>query len=508
MTDYNEPTRLNREELKMMAHIDARNLKAMKNRDKQTEEPMNYSSSEETDIMDDTPDKLSNVWRKEMAFLTQSEDISNNAIENAFGEPTKIKSEITQEMIDDYNAEHNTPLVLNGKSYPYHPDRLNIDLETFTPKDPGFDLADEPAARQYQARLMKEHATKEQQIIHLNTVERKNINDAYDAEQAKLKTNSAVDLQVQSLQAEIDRVDKLTQIQDIRGAADQHGVVYKPNQKGGTIRNAVLKKLNKDLTKLGNKANVGTREEIEERYQSHITALGNTIDRLNEENAELLFRYQNIDDAINTATQIDNDNRVEKARVDVLNADKLRTIEEELATLNKGPMAPQGAGESDEDYKQRLISTGQTLLNESSIQDQAESNQLYRCKKYLKAFLSDAGKISTTANKLSADERYEFNKFNAPITKKYLDTYGFNNKDITEEEIATFIRETITTKNFVLPASAPASAPLPLAQKPAPAPAAAPVAGITAKDALLQFSRDNNLRPRATSTVPQLYRNY
>ena len=36
MTDYNEPTRLNREELKMMAHIDARNLKAMKNRDKQT----------------------------------------------------------------------------------------------------------------------------------------------------------------------------------------------------------------------------------------------------------------------------------------------------------------------------------------------------------------------------------------------------------------------------------------------------------------------------------------
>ena len=35
MTDYNEPSRLNREELKMMAHIDARNLKAMKNRDKQ-----------------------------------------------------------------------------------------------------------------------------------------------------------------------------------------------------------------------------------------------------------------------------------------------------------------------------------------------------------------------------------------------------------------------------------------------------------------------------------------
>ena len=75
MTDYNEPSRLNREELKLMAHIDARNLKAMKNIDKQTEEPMNYSSSEEIDIMFDTPDKLSNVWRKEMAFLTQSEDI-------------------------------------------------------------------------------------------------------------------------------------------------------------------------------------------------------------------------------------------------------------------------------------------------------------------------------------------------------------------------------------------------------------------------------------------------
>ena len=39
-------------------------------------------------------------------------------------------------------------------------------------------------------------------------------------------------------------------------------------------------------------------------------------------------------------------------------------------------MAPQGAGESDEEYKERLISTGQTRFNDSSIQDQAESDQL------------------------------------------------------------------------------------------------------------------------------------
>ena len=61
MTDYNEPSRLNREELKMMAHIDARNLRAMKNKTEEPEEPMNYSSSEEIDIMYDTPDKLSNL---------------------------------------------------------------------------------------------------------------------------------------------------------------------------------------------------------------------------------------------------------------------------------------------------------------------------------------------------------------------------------------------------------------------------------------------------------------
>jgi hypothetical protein len=164
-------------------------------------------------------------------------------------------------------------------------------------------------------------------------------------------------------------------------------------------------------------------------------------------------------------------------------------------------MAPKGAGESDEEYKQRLISTGQTLFNESSTQDQAESDQLYRCKKYLKAFLSDAGKISTTANKLTADERFEFNKYNAPITKKYIDTYGFNNKDITEQEIVDFIRDTLATKNFTL-ASTQAGAQV-VAQKPAPEPPEPPLA-ITAKEALLQFSRDNNLRPRATSTVPEL----
>ena len=109
----NEPSSLNREDAQLLARIEARNLKAMQEKN-QEPEPPRLRESLDFDIMDDTPAKLSNKWRKEQAFLIQSENISNNAITDELGfTPTKIQSDVTQEMIDDYKAEQQNPLVLN-----------------------------------------------------------------------------------------------------------------------------------------------------------------------------------------------------------------------------------------------------------------------------------------------------------------------------------------------------------------------------------------------------------
>ena len=103
----------------------------------------------------------------------------------------------------------------------------------------------------------------------------------------------------------------------------------------------------------------------------------------------------------------------------------------------------QGAGESDENYKNRLLSTGQATFDEKLIEEQATSVQLVRCKYNLKNIVSDDGKVETIAKKLTPDQRYEYNKVATAINKKYLDTFGFDNKINSEETIAQFIRDAI-----------------------------------------------------------------
>ena len=103
----------------------------------------------------------------------------------------------------------------------------------------------------------------------------------------------------------------------------------------------------------------------------------------------------------------------------------------------------QGPGESDEDYKNRLLSTGQATFDEKLLEEQAISVQLVKCKYNLKNIVSDDGKVETIAKKLTPDERYEYNKVATGINKKYLDTFGFDNKTNSEETIAQFIKDAI-----------------------------------------------------------------
>ena len=124
--------------------------------------------------------------------------------------------------------------------------------------------------------------------------------------------------------------------------------------------------------------------------------------------------------------------------------------------MNTGKAIPgQQAGETDDEYRQRLIDIGDEVLDDDEVEREAGLLQTVKAKYNLKEFLSDEGKIETIIKKLNNDERTLFNTKIAAIKKKYLDTYGFNNSNMTVDKIAGFIKEQIAEPTPAQPTPAP-----------------------------------------------------
>ena len=502
MSDYNEPTRLSREEARIQTYLDARNLRAMKNKTEEPEEPMKYSSSEEVDIMSDTPDKLSNVWRKEMAFLAQSEDISNNAIVDDLGfTPTKIKSDITQEMIDDYKAEQQTPLKLNGASYPYHPSRANIELEKFKPE--ALKIEDVPEAEEKIARLAGEYELLQIEISELDTTERTRIDDEYNDTSAKATQIANTTDEIKKLEDDIDYVNQGNRTKkELVKKAKELNIDIGNRSWINAIRSCLWKELRKKITSLKKlrqrQSGANTAEQVEADYRRQVQELEEAIAEKRDACAKILMEIHNIHDDLVESDEAFRRNRIEGRRIARENNEKLQTVYDELNILNAGQMVAQGQHESNEDFKARLIATGQETYSDKSDEEQAKLVQLEKCKNNLKKIITDVAKISTVANKLSSDEVFELNKYIVPITQKYLDTYGLDNKSMNEEDISQFIKDTVATKNFTSPNNA---------STPALGPAIAPYTidpQRSPKENIVEFGRYHGLYIRGNHSILQI----
>ena len=439
---YNEPSSLSRSDMKQEAYIEARNLRAMRDyNDDEPELEQIPNRKDDINIMTDTPQHIANLWRKDNAFQEQSEDISNNAIVDELGwKPSVIKSEVTQDMIDEYKIAQSNPLVIHGKAYKYHPANIVIDLETFVPE--AIDIKNPTKALAAKARYAADYAHAQDEIVKFDTIERQRIIDEYN-------DATAVTTRIALGGAEIKRIDDMTTQDEVRAELNLMGVTHSPRQKLKKLKELAIKHIKTAIPK-----SRLTAEQLAERYKNDIKGIDGAVDHYKNESANMLARMADIDFRIADSARAENDNRINEARIERENADKLQTMEDELNVLNAGKMnMTRGPVETDEEYKNRLISTGQQSYNDKNIQDQAELVQLSRCKANLKKLLSDDGKISTVANKLTADQRTEYNKFAIPINKKYNETYGFDSDSVTEEEIAQFIREAVATKNFTSPSA-------------------------------------------------------
>ena len=143
----------------------------------------------------------------------------------------------------------------------------------------------------------------------------------------------------------------------------------------------------------------------------------------------------------------------EKFRVDSINKQKLNDATDEFNNLNTGRLnMEQNTNETDAEYLDRLREVGIKPATVEEVTSSSEIVNTMRAQKNLEELLSDKGKIGNIVKYLTNVEQFEFNKRFPRIKKKYLEEYGFNNKQVTDREIYEFIVEQLAT-----PAQLPAA---------------------------------------------------
>jgi len=455
MSDYLSPFMFSREEMKAQAQLDNRNLRAAREKYEPEEPAYTRNQKSSLDIADNTPDKIASKWKSDTTFEIQSELIAKNAAgisDDDFGAPTKIQSEVTKEMIAEHRAKSQRPLELFGNAYAYHPSRLAVDLQDFKPVLVKIkNYAEYQAAMNRKEKLAREIEADNERITKIEDDEIPLIRARYDANMEYSYSNIQRQTAIEEIIADKQGIISLTTQDEARAAADNYGVAYSKGQKLETIKKAILKFLDKRIKEI-EKSKLKTRspEEITAEFEKEVNMAYKEIEVLRSNIDAKTGEIYSIDDEIKDSEEAVRLNDREAQRVERENKSKLAMLAANLSILNGGVMdLTRQPDESDEDYRQRLMTSGKTVYDDKTAEDDENAIQLARAKNNLNKVVSDEGKISTIANKLSADDRYQYNKIFTTINKKILDLYGFNNSLISESEIAKLIHDLISSPNFV-----------------------------------------------------------
>jgi hypothetical protein len=378
------------------------------------------------------PSGIAELDLRDIAFEKELNTIANEAIANYTGVPTeKVKSHITEDMIRVHQAREQQPKIGNK----YTP--VDFDFEVAQPMKP---ILTPPQALHLQdesARLAKEVS---RITLEITKTEAKQIiiRDNYDKLMAKLNA---------------EKVGK------------------KPSK---------VASINAKITK------------AEERYQVDQDRLSKEIERYKQEQLDRESRIAEIDNDLRVSFENRKDNADELYRVDTINQGKLEESERILNSYGLG--VTRNVGESDDEYRARLIALGRIQQDESDIAGNINLENFEVGKQNLRSFFSDGSKIENILKSLNNVERFELNKKFPMIKKKYLDTYGFDSKNMNENDVVTFIKDTISNTP-ALPVSVvtATTAAQPVTATPIPI-------KVTSKDQLIEIARDNGIPVKANDT--------
>jgi len=518
LTDYNKPFIASRETLLMQQKLNKRSKEAMEQREITPEIKPTKADLKVLNLNDDCPEIIADKHRKAVSIEIQLANMANNSIIDELGwKPSKIKSEVTQRMIDEYKAEMNKPIQVfnpnvgrDGKYAVYKYKPSSIDLTPVPPEDLGTVLSDADiknlSARIIQLNLEYKRLDKAQREF---PTLRKTFEDEFNRAKA-IEASRASPNEELFNNIEIAILNGINRKEVQNSMATQLGITLNASQTINRRNDALLAEIERQR-------NAVMTFTADRDFSDKIRLLEDEITATDDRQKEIKVLIEEIRNKIADNKKVIHENAIKQAEADKLTKSKVNEAMKELELLNSGKSIPtQQVGESDEDYRLRLQEIGNEVLDDAEVEREAGLLQNVKAKYNLKELLSDEGQIETIIKKLSADEKTEMNTMFTGIKKKYLETYGFNNSNMNVNKIVDFIKQTIPSINSSLQApSNPLTPPVatslagmqPVAtslagMQPEVSPAVAapaltptPTANLTALQRIAEFASTNNINP-------------
>ena len=327
---------------------------------------------------------------RETQLEAQLAKISRNAIVDKLGfKPSTIKSAVTKDMIFEYQQELQKPIEVNGVKYRYHPSSLDVDKIEYVPPN-------------------KVLSTTEIRALEGRIETITNANTRLEDSMLKLLRD----------EGQLDR-----DYDSERGVLSRTSVLVDPKK-------------------------VGNLRRIDLQYEQYKQEIEIKRLRILQEISDNEMVIERMRDLIDSNARKQSENQAEKTRVDRENKERLKAYEEDLKLLNRGRMdIRQEANESDEEYRQRLIQTGQMTSDEDDMARAAALHNRDKLKTNMLDLIRDTAKISNVLAFMADDEVFAANQLFGGIKKMFLETYGFNNTSVSERTIYEFIDKIIAPVN-------------------------------------------------------------
>ena len=477
ISEYNLPSTASRTALQIQKRLNERSKRAMNQREETPELLPTKEDVNQLSLASDRPEIIANKNRKAISIQIQLQNMANNQIvDNLDWKPSVIKSETTQRMIDEYRAEQRQPVkVFDPKRnkevvFKYHPS--SVDLTPVIPLVDG--TLTETQIKNYKRIRINEaikYSSYEKQLSVEVPAERQRIIDEFN--HAKLSEKDATYF----LQLK-DEINALNRHREALNLAEKLGIVLPPTD------NTLRKKKTRLLAEVQRQAELPFESTAEARFHGENARLDEIIANLEAQKIEAKGIIDDINYQLN-----ENKRRIHQNNINAVEAGKQTQSRnaqavDELKLLNTGKAIPdQQSGETDDEYRQRLINIGDVVLDDEEVQREAEALQIVRAKYNFREFLSDDAKIETIIKKLTPDDLTVFNTSFPAYKKKYIETYGFNNRNMSVDKIVEFVKT---------PLSIPTAPPLaPLAQPLAEPEKVSPV-GSTAFERIKNYARDQH----------------
>ena len=360
------------------------------------------------------------------------------------------KSQITKDMILDYQDEQQQKYYedATGQKLQYFPTEVTDALNTYTPIQLGALGREATEADLYTETEKLKQLYDELETINQTT--RDTINEGK-------KIQKDIALADENIKIYKDRDKKINlEIKEITRLLD---IINKINSKpaGATLTEKEQELVSKETeltdkaaelqTELGNiQSNLAGEQKIKALHEKDLIQKRQELRTLRT--VDIPAKEKEIEDQSQVIPQLKEnieENRLEQLKVKNENKPIVKKYEEAFNIANRNRYQVQQApNESDDDYLKRIQSIEQLPFDENIFKDKAAVEESRKLMKNLKQVLRDDVKISEIVRSFPQPEDvYEINKYFKQVSKRLLNIFGFDNKNVKFNDYVDEIKKTI-----------------------------------------------------------------